>query len=59
MSAAESANDFIEFQVQGAGVAILGVLDEEDDEEGNDGGCGVYYQLPGIGVVIVRAQETP
>ena len=49
------ANQFVEFELHHLRVAILSVLDEEDDEERADGCSGVDDQLPGIGVVEVGA----
>lgn len=37
--------------MEGFGVAVLGVLDEEDHEEGDDGGGGIDDELP-IGRVV-------
>ena len=44
----DGADQFIELEVHGQGIAILGVLDEEDHEEGDDGGAGVDDELPGL-----------
>src|ERR1043166_365987 len=40
---------FIEFQMNGLGVPVLCVLDQEDHQEGDDGGRGVNHQLPRVG----------
>lgn len=47
-SAFHGANQFIEFEVDRFGVAVLHVLDEEHHEKGDDGGAGVDDQLPAI-----------
>ena len=40
-------------------VAVLGVLNEEDHQEGDDGGAGVDDQLPGIAVTEDRPAHGP
>src|SRR4051812_12394871 len=50
---------FVELQVQGLGLAILGVLDEEDHQEGDDGRPRVDDQLPGLGVAEVGPGRRP
>lgn len=41
-------DQLVELQVDGARVAILRVLDEEDHEEGHDGRAGIDDKLPGV-----------
>ncbi len=55
----DGADELIELEIDGAGVAVLGVLDEEDHQEGDDGGAGVDDELPGVGVVEDGAGERP
>ena len=52
-------DDFVELEVNCAGVAILGVLNQEDDEESDDGGGRVYDELPGVREMKVRAGDSP
>lgn len=40
-------------------VSVLGVLDNEDEPERNDGGSGIDYQLPGITVVEDGSRDEP
>ena len=55
----QGMDDFVELEVNGTGVAILGVLNQEDDEESDDGGGGVYDELPGVREMKVRAAQPP
>ena len=55
----KGVDDFVELEVNGPGVAILGVLNQEDDEEGNDGGGGVDNELPGVREMEVGAGQPP
>src|SRR5262245_19724859 len=36
-SALDRSNKFIELELHGSGIAVLGVLDEKDHQEGDDG----------------------
>src|SRR5262245_3896864 len=54
-----SNEKLIELGVNRLAVAVLGVLDEEDHEECDDGGGSVDYELPGIGEVKDRSADTP
>lgn len=49
------ANEFIQLQIDRTSIAILGVLDEEDHEEGDDGRPRVDDKLPSVG----EAKERP
>ena len=40
-SAGGAADEFVEFEVDGFGVPVLGVLNQKDHQEGNDGGGGI------------------
>jgi hypothetical protein len=44
----EAANNFIELKLDCFGVAVLGVLDQEDHQESHDCRARVDDQLPGI-----------
>src|SRR4051812_10856477 len=55
----DDANQFIQFDLYGLGIAILGTLDEEDHEEGYYSGAGVYHELPRIAEVKNRAGDGP
>ena len=57
--AAERANQFIEFQMNRFGVAVLRVLDQEDHQESDDGGAGIDDELPGIGVMKKCGRSRP
>ena len=59
MGAPGAAQQFVDLDVQRIGIAVLGVLDEEDHEEGNDGGRGIDHQLPGIVEVEERPADRP
>ena len=52
-------DQLVEFQVDGARVTVLRVLNDEDHEGRDDGRTGVDDQLPGVGVVKDRAGERP
>ena len=52
-------DEFVKLEVDCPGVAVLGVLNEEDHEEGDDGRSRVDNKLPGIGVVIDGASDRP
>lgn len=47
VGAGGGAEEFVEFDLDGGAVAVLGGLDEEDHQKRNDGGAGVDDQLPG------------
>ncbi len=44
----ERPDQLIELEVQRFPVAILGILNQEHHQEGDDGGAGIDHQLPGI-----------
>jgi hypothetical protein len=52
-------DDLVELEVNGAGVAVLRVLDQEHHEERDHGGAGIDDELPGVGVVEVRPGDKP
>src|SRR5207248_8539298 len=41
-------NNFVKFQMERLGVAVLRVLDEKDHEKSDDGRSGIDDELPGI-----------
>ena len=55
----DSPDEFVQLQVDGASIAVLSVLDEEDHEEGDDSGSCVDDELPGIGEVKHGASDGP
>jgi hypothetical protein len=44
------ADQFVEFGLDRDTVAVLGVLDEEHHQEGDDRRAGVDDELPGVGI---------
>ena len=53
------ADKFVQLQVQGFGVSVLRVLDQENYEEGNDGGAGINDELPGIREMEITVRSPP
>ena len=53
------AHDRVQLQMQGSGVPVLGVLDDEDHQERHDGGACVDDKLPRIGEAEQRAACGP
>ena len=53
------ANELVELQMDGVGVAVLGVLNEEHHQERNDRRAGVDDELPGVGEMEDRAADRP
>jgi len=49
------SDQFVELGLDRAGVAVLGILDQEHHQEGDDRRAGVDHQLPGIGIMEQRA----
>src|SRR5438132_1248954 len=41
-------DQFVELRLNRRAIAVLGVLDEEHHQEGDDGRAGVDHQLPGV-----------
>jgi hypothetical protein len=52
-------DDFIEFQVNGAGVPVLRVLNQKHYEKSDDGRSRIDNELPRVGVVEVRPGYKP
>lgn len=46
-----SANEFVELNVDDVVIPVLGVLNQKNHQECDDGGRGVHDKLPGIVVV--------
>ena len=57
--AGRDAQQLVELDLHGLGVAVLRALDEEHHEEGDDGGAGVDHELPGVAEVEERAAHGP
>src|SRR3546814_5550486 len=55
--ASGAAYQFVQLRPQGCSVAVLGVLDHEYHQEGDNGGRGIYYKLPSIGELEYRRSE--
>jgi hypothetical protein len=49
------ADEFVELYMHRLGVAVLGVLDEEDHQKGDDGRAGIDHELPSVAEVEKRA----
>jgi hypothetical protein len=52
-------NDLIELEVNRARIPVLRILDQEHDDKCDDRRAGIDNELPGIGVVEVRARNEP
>src|SRR6202040_2886090 len=57
--ALNGADQFIKLQVDRFGVAILGILNEKNHEESDDGSASVNDELPGIGEMKGRPRQPP
>lgn len=53
------SDQLIELEVKGQGIPVLGLLDDEYHEEGNNGSACVDDQLPGIGEFEYWAGNCP
>lgn len=53
------SDHFVQFEMHSFGIPILGVLNQEYHEEGDDGGGGVDDQLPSVGKMKSRTGEEP
>lgn len=56
---ADGPNEFVELEMDCTRITILSVLDEEDDQEGDDSGSCVDDELPSVGKVEERPTERP
>jgi hypothetical protein len=45
--------------MNGFGIPVLGILQQDHHQKGGDGGKGVNYQLPGIGEIKSRTGQQP
>src|SRR6185437_12226441 len=59
IGALDGTDQLIQLELHRLTIAILCVLDEEDHQEGNDGCPSVNDQLPGIGKMEHRPQDSP
>lgn len=59
VGAFDGADELVDLDVHGLGITVLGVLNEEHHEEGDDGGAGVDDELPGVAVTKDRAGDGP
>jgi len=55
----DGTDNLIELQVNGASVAILCVLNEEDHQESDDRSGRVHDELPGVRIMKVWATRAP
>ncbi len=55
----DGGDDFVELQLHGAGLLVLGPLDEKHHEEGDDRGTRVDDELPGVGVSERGTRQDP
>jgi hypothetical protein len=56
MSVPDGANNLVELEMDGAGIAILRVLNQEHHEESDDRSRSVDHELPSVGVIIALWQ---
>jgi len=59
VGAAHGANQFVEFELDGVTVAVLGILNQKYHQECDDRRAGVDNQLPGVAKLEYRACDTP
>jgi hypothetical protein len=57
--ALNGAEQLVEFELDGYGVPVLCVLDEEDKQERDDGRSGIYRTAPSIREVKQRSTKCP
>jgi len=55
----DRAEQFIQLEVQGARITILGALNQKHDEKHHDGRPGINHQLPGVREVKIRPAQAP
>ncbi len=56
---AGDADQLVDLDMHGGGVAVLGILDHEHHQEGDDGGAGIDDQLPRIAISEQRSGDRP
>lgn len=59
MSTLGCPDQFVQFDLDRLSVLVLGVLDQEDHQEGHDGRGGIDDELPGVAVVEQRSSGDP
>ena len=59
MRAVRRANQLVEFELHRMALTILGVLNQEDHQKGDDRRAGVDDQLPGVAEVEYRTRDAP
>src|SRR5262245_15844264 len=59
LRALDGADDLVELELHRHAVAVLGVLDDEHHQEGDDRRAGVDDELPGIGKAEERSARGP
>lgn len=52
-------DQLVEFKVNGFGVTVLRILDEEDNQKSEHAGAGIDDKLPGIGIVENWSADSP
>ena len=52
-------DQFVKLDLDGSAVAVLGVLNQKNHEEGDDGRTGVNDKLPRVGIMKNRPREGP
>src|ERR1700733_6352219 len=52
-------DELVQFQVNGSGIAVLGVLDEKHHQKGHNRCASVNDQLPGVGKVKDGTGDSP
>jgi hypothetical protein len=52
-------DQLVQFEVQGFGIGVLGMLDQEDHQERDDGCARIDDQLPRVGIAEQRSDERP
>jgi len=56
---AHGANQFVEFELDGVAIPILGILNQKYHQECDDRRAGIYDQLPGIAELEYRPCDAP
>lgn len=54
-----NADEFVQLHLDGCGVSILRILNEENHEERDNGGAGIDDELPGVRIVENGACNCP
>jgi hypothetical protein len=56
---AHRANQFVELELDGVAIAVLGILNQKYHQERDDRRAGVYDQLPRVAELEYRARHAP